>query len=216
MSLSDNDDHRRVTTVARSSSQMIVAGPPCEGNSENGGRRGTGDERAEVLERCVDWAIKMAWDGMLVVYAFENSRNMRNLKNSPNREKSYADSIRQKLEVGMPFFVHDLVDMDLTEVLAHQRVRLWFRGMRADAVPGRLELPPPLKLPLVTLELLLDRAIPCFPVSKLTVPKRTNLGTFLTKIRADMANGKAGRIACIEIDRSSKCVWTPSVYYDKI
>ena len=199
-------------------SQALLAGPPCEGNTENGTRKGTGDPRAEVLERVVDWTIELAWRGELLFYAIENSLNMLKLKNSPDDDITYGDSIIKKLEVGIPHFLHDTCHMSLTDVLPHQRKRLWFRGMRVDTIPGKIALPPPLdRTHLPTLELfdILDASAPPVLPCALTLPRRENVIAAEAKILKDMSEGRAGRLACFEVDRCSKNTWTTSIYYDK-
>jgi hypothetical protein len=119
----------------------------------------------------------------------------------------------------VPFFFWGWVVHDLHTIAPHQRSRLWLRGMRADAVRGD-GIPPPLpasEFPKLELLDLLDFSLPSEDPTELsTASKRASILKYVDRIRADIGNGVAGKLATFDIGRNFDKVWSAQILYDRI
>ena len=115
----------------------------------------------------------------------------------------------------MPFFKHGHEVSELRDVMPHQRDRCIMKGMRRDVMQSD-KLPAALPdLPKVDLDSILVSSIPNEPMSSMKTDKgRTNLLNYVEKVREDVRNGVAGRIAIVEIHRAFNKVYPPQVTYD--
>jgi hypothetical protein len=149
------------------------------------------------------------------MFALENSRHTA-AEHSDFVAGSWIDNMRRELEARIPFFVMDIVVVDLAYYLPHCRVRAWLRGMRVDII-WSLHLPPVyvFESP-IPLAMVLMRDIPNIPVADLTIKRQAKLAMYMRIIQDDLAAGRVAEFAVIEIDRDPNGVFGKIIQYDRI
>jgi site-specific DNA-cytosine methylase len=210
-------DMLSISTRDLQDASMLLSGCPCQPFAKNGQHKGAMDQRSDVLDVVVDWIVELAWRGVLVLFALENSPEMALMMGTGT--KSVLEVLLERLRVQIPFFkieseVHSLGAINIP----HQRSRLWIRGLRVDALCGEV-LPPPMPASCFaecSLIDVLDLTLPNLEECALTPKRLKNLHDYLDWILRDRSAGVAGKLATFDLDRAHTRVYTPQVLYDKI
>lgn len=114
--------------------EVFISGPPCRPWTVAGPRLGLQDPLADVFQRVLDMIVELAGRGCLVVFLVENSSEI--------VKGTFLPSVIAELNVLIPHFLVDVVTVDLMDLWPMSRHRCYLRGMRRDAVVGRI--PPPI------------------------------------------------------------------------
>jgi site-specific DNA-cytosine methylase len=197
---------------------ILVAGPPCTPWAKGGGRQGTDNPASLVFQMLLEWVILLCHRGCLLAFALENSPETATLS-SDGKPPFLMDAV-SKLAREVPYMVVDVVFSELNAFLPLNRRRSWLRGMRYDAAGKAIDLPPPVKSfggrPVLLEELIGNNEAGKADLSKLTPQRKQNFEWYVERIRGDVASGKAGAIAVMDIDRGAGKVFGPVLAYDVI
>ena len=202
-------------------SHWLIGGGPCPPWSDNGSRLGMQDPRAEFSMKFIDLVIDAALDGHLLGFAFENSKNIFYLQDGD--DMSFDEWAFKRMDKKIPFFKVGGLVYRLIDIMPKSRDRGWIRGLRLDILMRGScisNLPQPIKdlqMQRPCVEQFLDPDIPNIKLSQITAAGRAkNLKDYISEIKADMIDGKAGKLAIFEIDRAFDKVYRKTLKYDQI
>ena len=185
-------------------SDILAAGPPCQGFSASGLKGREEDSRSDCYSRVVDWVVELARRGCLKGYFIENGTGIMDNNGS---DQSFAEKMLSTISSQLPFFKHGYAQVTPSGVVPVRRVRMWLRGVRFDCLKhddAFVSLPSPLhcfSIPAIKLEDLLDKTLAPAVVSDMPRNLAKNLTLYMQKMRLEIAWGHPGRVAVFELDR---------------
>lgn len=204
-----------LTTVSASEledADGLTTGAPCQGWAGAGNRKSIFDDREDVFTAVVKWVMELGWRGCLLFFAIENSSNI--MDKRCGLRTSYADQVIGMLRASIPFFEITVDVQNVKELHPHQRNRAWVRGMMRDLLYGQ-PIPRPMLTTPVALEDLLLKGVPNMKASDIsTEVKRKVYARQLERIKEDVENQRAGRVATFETGRDPTNLFSAKIFYD--
>eukprot|EP00401_Gymnodinium_catenatum_P061812 CAMPEP_0117500544 /NCGR_PEP_ID=MMETSP0784-20121206/22830_1 /TAXON_ID=39447 /ORGANISM="" /LENGTH=644 /DNA_ID=CAMNT_0005295755 /DNA_START=35 /DNA_END=1965 /DNA_ORIENTATION=+ len=197
---------------------LLVAGPPCPPWAGNGKHQSHMDSRAKVFAGVMDLVEALATSSGLLGAFLENVTGiMRKLHGS---DASFMDVLKNVVEKRIPHFAWDVITLSAQNyMLAHERSRVFLRGVHRQLLPETFAIPPPMPpFGSCSVRKFLDLSRPPTPREDLTENMQQNLKDFEGYARQDIISGRLtpGSILVFEVDRAKGKTYKQRMVVDAV